>query len=395
MPVDILTTVFALLPEKDRCQAGLVCKAWNAVVNTPHLWRHHTFSFRGTNGKEAWQACKFVESALGAHVLHMVLEIGMPVVLNAKTISRSVDAFLSDRSTLSLRLKSFQCTGLEYFQSPVYRIARHRNRMVRALCTFLRRQKWLEEIDLACCQMGRPDGTRVLKAIAYKGRRSVKNPQSPLTYLELRHFFMHEANILDCPLFPVEMRRFDSLQHLCLNHSYVNDDVLDNLTNPSNTLRVLQLQVEVSQYVHLIPLSTAIPSKSVLTSAGWRSAAGRCPLLRVFITMKGRFRANDFTRVLVPGIPLAELRVTSVVASLFFGLEDFLPHLRVLMDLMNQHYSGYLSTVYLPLSLKHTHTMTLHIHSFIHLFILKFVSIYQPLPGLFCAITRLGKKHSL
>ncbi|PVD30596.1 hypothetical protein C0Q70_09868 [Pomacea canaliculata] len=172
MPVDILTTVFALLPEKDRCQAGLVCKAWNAVVNTPHLWRHHTFSFRGTNGKEAWRACKFVESALGAHVLHM------------------------------------------------------------------------------------------------------------------------EANILDCPLFPVEMRRFDSLRHLCLNHSYVNDDVLDNLTNPSNTLRVLQLQVEVSQYIHLIPLSTAIPSKSVLTSAGWRSAAGRCPLLRVFITMKATFHIN-------------------------------------------------------------------------------------------------------
>jgi hypothetical protein len=92
------------------------------------------------------------------------VQVGMPVVQNARSISLGVELFMNACKPRNfVRLQSLCVSGLEFFQTPIYRIYRHRFRMVRALCTLLRRQKWLKSLDLACSQMGRDDGGRVLK----------------------------------------------------------------------------------------------------------------------------------------------------------------------------------------------------------------------------------------
>lgn len=283
----------------------------------------------------------FMESGLGAHLHHLTLHIGMPIVNSARAISLAVEQFLKTKPRGS-RLKSFKCTGLEYFQTPLYRIARHRNRMVRGICNFLRRQKWLEFVDLACSQMGREDGIRVLKAITYHGRMSKRKYDSVLAHLELRDFFLQEADIVRFPNYLESMGGFSSLtqlKHLCLNATYLSDEVLSRLVQKTSSLEVLVLYVEVSHF----SFETGGYSIPMITDSGWSDVVNVRPRLRVALDMRGRFKLDDFQRVLLPNMPLVELNITSVISSMFFGVEDFLLQVAGLMTVIGQNYSKYLS----------------------------------------------------
>jgi len=304
LPPELLCRVFHYLPDVDRCNARLSCREWDEVFRTPQLWRHRRFKFRGQDEAEGWRAARYLDS-LGTHLRHLELEIGMPVVQNARIISLAVEKFLNTKPR-GMRLQTFACSGLEFFQTPLYRIARHRVRMVRALCSTLRRHKWLERVNLACCQMGREDGSRVLKALTFhcRGPRpgSNKASSSCLSALELRDFFMEDVNVVELLPFLEEIGRFSALRHIGLNYTYLSDAVLERLTQSTMALETLSLSLDGS---HLLLITHMTHNNLTVSTAGWQAAAERCPQLRVLVDMRGRFRLMDFQRVLLPGMPLA------------------------------------------------------------------------------------------
>ncbi|KAK7110080.1 hypothetical protein V1264_014013 [Littorina saxatilis] len=346
LPPEILCRVFHHLLDKDRCAARLACSQWDQVFRMPQLWRERRFKFSGMDECEGLRAARYM-ATLGGHLRHLEMEIGMPVVHNARLISLSVETFLNTKPK-GLRLTTFACSGLEFFQTPLYRIARHRVRMVRALCAMLRRQKWLEHVGLACSQMGREDGARLLRALSFHCRpRSGKTGlvNRCLQSLELRDFFMEDVNVVELGAFKEEMGRFSALRHVGLNFTYLNDAVLAQLTDSaSRTLETLSLGLDGS---HLLYIAHMTYNNLIVTTGGWRAAGLRCPRLRVVVDMRGRFRLIDFQRVLIPGMPLACLSITSLIASLFFASEDMLAHIARLVEYLADRYSYTLTTFHL------------------------------------------------
>nr|KAG5708377.1 hypothetical protein BaRGS_034408 [Batillaria attramentaria] len=339
LPPEVLCVVFGYLKDSERCQARLVCKTWDGVFRMPQLWRRRKFAFRGLDESEALRACQFMECGLGSHLHHLVLEVGMPVVQNARKIAVAVEQFLKTNPR-GMRLKSFSCSGLEYFQTPLYRIALHRVRMVRALCTFLRKQRWLEEVDLACSQMGRDDGCRVLKALTYSGRRSKnKKHKSWLTHIEMRDFFLEDV---DAEKLHMQMGKFQSLVEIRLNFTYLHDAVLEQLVTTTSRLRFIAIAVDDTHLSHIVQRALR---NSLPTTAGWQAAAERCRMVRVGVDMRGKFEMSDFHRVLVPGMPLAELSISTLVSSVFFWPESMLSHIASVMDFLGRHCAGYLKLV--------------------------------------------------
>ncbi|XP_076438811.1 F-box only protein 39-like [Babylonia areolata] len=342
MPPEVMCLVFNHLPDKDRCNARLACKSWNTVFHMPQLWRERSFKFRGFD-EEGLRAAHYMQT-LGTHLRQMEIEIGMPVVQNARIISLSVETFLNAKAR-GMRLKSLACSGLEFFQTPLYRIARHRVRMVRALCSFLRHQRWLERVNLSCCQMGREDGARVLKALTFHCRRRLDRPgKSCLHNVELGDFFMDEVNVVEFPTFMEEMEKFTALRHLGLNFTYLSDAVLLCITRSAKNLESLALSMDGSQ---LILIAHLADNNLMVSTAGWRAASYNCPRLRVLVDVRGRLRLMDFQRLLLPCMPLGALSITSLVASLFFGADDMMAHIASLMDYLTHQFFRTLSAFHL------------------------------------------------
>ena len=327
LPPELLFRVFNHLPDYDRCNARSACRGWDEVFRMPQLWRERQFAFRGEDENEGWRAARYM-ATLGPYLRRLDLDIGMPVVENARAISLAVEKFLNTKPR-GLRLHTFTCSGLEFFQTPLYRITRHRARMVRAVCSLLKRQKGLEVVNMSYNQMGREDGTRVLKALtSHRRPHPSKDSASGLSVLELREFFMDDISPVELPAFLEEMGRFPSLTHVGLNFTYLNDAVLGRLTQSTSRLERMALSVDGS---HLVLISHMARNNLAVSTAGWRAAAQRCPQLRVQVDFRGRYRLEEFQSVLRPGMPLASVSLTSPVPSLFFGSEDMLDHIGSLM----------------------------------------------------------------
>ena len=335
LPPELMCRVFEYLPDSDRCNARLACHGWDDVFRMPELWRERQFAFRGEDKYEGWRACRYMDN-LGAHCRHLDLEIGMPSVQNARVISLAVEMFLNTKPR-GLRLDTFVCSGLEYFHTPLYRIARHRGRMVRAVCSLLRRQKRLEVVNMAYCQVGREDGARVLKALTYNCRpHSSKDTSSCLSALELREFFRDDIIVVELPAFLSEMGRFTALRHVGLNFTYLSDAILGRLTQSTSNLERMSLSIDGS---HLTLITHMTHNNLAVSTAGWRAAAQRCPQLRVLVDFRGRYRLMDFQSVLLPGMPMASISITSLVPSLFFGSDDMLAHIASLLGYLANHFS--------------------------------------------------------
>ena len=343
LPPEVLYRVFHYLPDSDRCNARLACRGWDEVFRMPQLWRERQFSFSGEDEDEGWRASRYMET-LGPHLRRLDLDIGMPVVQNARTISLAVEKFLNTKPR-GLKLHTFVCSGLEFFQTPLYRITRHRARMVRAVCSLLRRQKELEVVNMSYNQMGSEDGARVLKALTSHGRpHPSKDSSSCLSVLELREFFMDDINAAELPAFLDEMGRFAALRHVGLNFTYLNDAVLGRLTQSTSNLERVALSVDGS---HLQLIAHMTHNNLAVSTAGWRAAAQRCPQLRVQVDFRGRYRLEDFQSVLRPGMPLASVSIASQVPSLYFGSEEMLDHIASLMGYIGSHFARTLTAFHL------------------------------------------------
>ena len=335
LPPELMCRVFDYLPDSDRCNARLTCRGWDEVFRMPELWRQRHFAFRGEDEDEGRRASCYMDT-LGAHCRHLDLEIGMPSVQNARVISLAVEMFLNTKPR-GLRLDTFVCSGLEFFQTPLYSIARHRGRMVRAVCTLLKRQKKLEAVNMAYCQIGGEDGSGVLKTLTFHFRPlSDKASSSCLSVLELRELFSDDINAVELPAFLSEMGRFAALRHVRLNFTYLSDAILGRLTQTTSNLERMSLYIDGS---HLTLITQLTHNNLVVSTAGWLAAAQRCPQLRVLVDLRGRFRLMDFQSVLLPGMPMASVSITSLVPSLSFGSEEMQAHIASLLGYLANHFS--------------------------------------------------------
>lgn len=356
LPPEVMQKIFSFLSDADRCTARLVCHHWAEVFYVPLLWRYRRFTFRALDEGEVERAVLYLHT-LGSHLRHMEIETGMPLMQNARQIAVAVETFMNACKARDVRLDSLMVSGLEFFQIPIYRIYRHRFRMVRALCTLLRRQKWLRNVNLACSQMGREDGGRVLKALTSQwrppGRKNCRQPPAPppvyLEHLELRDFFMDDVFPAALPVFLEEVGKFSAVRQLGLNLTYLSDAVLELLTSAPRQglplrLDTLDLSLDSAQTLQLANMTL---SNLAVTSKGWKAAVVRRPSLRVFLDMRGRFRLVDFQRALLQGMPLKSLTVTSLVASLFYETDDMRTELVGLLLHLSQYFGPSLNAFHL------------------------------------------------
>ena len=87
-------------------------------------------------------------------------------------------------------------------------------KVVRSLCTLLKKQTCLRSVDLSYCLMDRDEGSRVLDALSYGTRL---HPKQSLTQVDMRQFFSPATRVVSFVRYGKVMGQFVALASVRLD----------------------------------------------------------------------------------------------------------------------------------------------------------------------------------
>lgn len=293
LPDIVLLEIYSLLGDSDRLRMATVCKQWKRIFYSPFLWRKRKFMFGGVLAEDtAKKACAYLK-VFGKHLRVLTVGFHAPTLRTVKAISRAAETFFKRLTFLpGLHLKQFTLfhVNMEHY----WHFLISRNRVINALCRFLRRLRFLQTLNLVAARLTLSDGCRVLESLT-RGCAA----------RTLRTFYMED--IFTSTVFPVLHKRyiyavskFRGLRYLYTNYNTVNGQILLNFAkNLGENFEKLTVTVDEDISRNLIPEDT------------WFKFARKCRNVSVSFYIYASGFQHSVTEALVDGIPMTEVDIVS------------------------------------------------------------------------------------
>ncbi|XP_038615605.1 F-box only protein 39 [Tachyglossus aculeatus] len=320
LPDVCLQRVFWWLGDRDRSRASLVCRKWNQIMYSAHLWRHRTITFSGRPSRS--HATEF-ESALwyikkfGKYLEHLEIKFMNPYnSLLTKKFQLTMRGLLSYLGRCNNRLKSLSIQHLE-LDRMVWR-SHIRTSFVKSLSFFLRKMsKHLDCLNLRGAKVSLDQGCSILASLSHLQSASFAS------VLNIEDYFSHHLSVYGYPQFNDIMDTFRRLAVLTLNYNCVSDELLEILCkNNASSLWTLNIKCHVHD-----------PHSQVVWGLSWAKLARQATNLKVNFFFERVMKYERLTRILLQEIPIRSISLRSCYFSdpdwsMRPTLTDLLPNYR-------------------------------------------------------------------
>ncbi|XP_030633992.1 F-box only protein 39-like [Chanos chanos] len=314
LPDVCLRLIFFWLRDRDRVRAALVCRQWHRVVHSPSLWRQRTFNFTGRFSRirrsELETAVSYVR-AYGRYLEDLEIRFSHPTnSMVSRRFQQTLRTFLAALRKTRSRLRTLTVHHMELDRTIWCRSVR--NALVRSLTFYLRREgSRLHYLSLRGARFNLAQGLEVLQAVAKAQQHIYMLRRTGLVILNLEDFFSQPLAVYNSPDFATVMRLFRGLTSITLNYRCLSDELLDalamscvDLSGRRGSLRSFTVHCHSQE-----------PHAQVIWGDAWARLAGRCPELRVHITVEGILGPDRLSRILLREIPVSSLSLTSCYFS--------------------------------------------------------------------------------
>ncbi|KAL5015671.1 hypothetical protein ScPMuIL_005260 [Solemya velum] len=292
LPDIVLIKVYTLLEDYDRAQMARVCWNWHRMFNYPSLWRHRTIKFGSSStdktGHKAWKFAKL----FAEYVRSLTLGFERPSFRTVKVVSKSAENFLfklGNLNNLKIQYISIQYLNMEHY----WHFITSRNRIVKALARFLKRQRHLLSMNLMAARLTLRDGCRILEALGRGG--AGRN----LDIIYMEHMF--QTNILPFRYrrYINAMRKFTGLRFVHTTYNYTNNELLGIFSEQLGQ-NFLRMTIMIDTYVTTNKISTD----------EWKEFVKACPNVGVGVFICSPALRGNIYSVLVRDIPVDAIHVS-------------------------------------------------------------------------------------
>lgn len=219
LPDVALLEIYKCLSDKERVATALVCKNWKRLYETPLLWRYRCVSLGGFNAMDsAERAWKYIQR-FGKHLRTLVIRFHGPTYRTVKSISLATEFFLKKLATTAgIKIKDF--TLFHANMERHWHFVASKNRVVSALCRFLRRCRDLETLNLIAARLSLVDGCRVLEALG----RGPAAKKLKIFYME--DMFQSDVTPVSITRYREAMVKLVALEYIYTNYNTMCGDIL-------------------------------------------------------------------------------------------------------------------------------------------------------------------------
>ncbi|GFN78744.1 F-box only protein 39 [Plakobranchus ocellatus] len=259
LPYVALVEIFRRLPNNDKINAALACRAWQLPFSRPALWRRANAQSR--NGT---------------------------VSTSIENLSIFLTSLLNHNNS---QVSTFTLTHLRRFAK---HLAKSGCDVIQLLTLFLASQKSLTLINLDHAGLGSDDAFQLLAAATDWCEASIHTVSITEAFCPVEGYDVASDNRL------LELlARFTALAELSLSHRYLSDDLLYLL---ASTAAFTLIQISIwAGYIGRAEGRT--------TPRAWRHLALTCPNLVARCTVQGISHDQSFKDILTPGTPLKYFRM--------------------------------------------------------------------------------------
>ncbi|KAK0043879.1 F-box only protein 39-like isoform X1, partial [Biomphalaria pfeifferi] len=287
LPYVVLKKIYSLLPNKDRFNMSLTCRAWGDPLTTPSIWRSLKFKLdRIEDGRTE----KFVKKVLPYSVRYLSIDC-----------AEAKDAVIRERDSLAYlqaliryfveqktdKLVSLRLANMSRIVVRLSKFSKHKD-FIFTLRRFLEIQTQLNVLNLSCAGFTLETGTSMLTKVGRSCGSKIKK-------LIIDGLFAQEENKDRAAVVLLEpFRLFTEVTSLTLSYEYLCDDVLEAFVSYG---QLEQLRIYVEDVSRL----------DRLTSESWQVLRDECPNLEVHFVLRNVFHHLKFKRIMLHGIPLVSL----------------------------------------------------------------------------------------
>ncbi|XP_062590419.1 F-box only protein 39-like [Saccostrea cucullata] len=293
LPDLVLLEVFSQLGDEDRLTTALVCKNWHRIFQSPQLWRTRRVIFSAENPfTVATKSLGFLRS-FGKNLKHLTVGFSTPTFRNAKQISKAVELFFRKASRISdLRISEFTLQNAN--MEVRWHFILSRNRIVSALCMFLKSLQEVSLINLIAAKMSLTDGCRVLESLGRgKAYKTLKT-----AFIE--DMFQAHVSPNRHKRYTSAITRFKSISWMYTNYDTINSVILSNISK------------HMGKKFHKLTLTIdSDVSSNIIQNKDWNDFFNNCQNVEVVLYIYASAFKQDVPSILVSGIPLKEIDIVS------------------------------------------------------------------------------------
>lgn len=299
LPDIVLEKIFLLMKENDRFNAQFVCKRWQYLItNTATLWRYKRFKFSGRNPRDLTHvpykvATQYIKT-FGKFIRELDMQLYSPI--SADICRKYLSCFKVCVNTLikdkcKLQKLSLPCLYLERGKwGPCKDV------IVKCLSNFFcKGQTSLTSVNLQSARMEFNDAYKVLFALAY-------NLGDYIEELDIEDFVSDRQPLYEFSQFKDCMKYFKNLNEICINYSYISDEIVTVLSQNIHPNSLKKIFIRVSwqdPYVHPI------------YDQSWKKLTDRCPDLNIYVYFLRILSYDAHLKVLQPQMPVRQVTQTT------------------------------------------------------------------------------------
>ncbi|XP_061197408.1 F-box only protein 39-like [Saccostrea echinata] len=293
LPDLVLLEVFSQLGDEDRLTTALVCKNWHRIFQSPQLWRARRVIFSAENPfTVATKSLGFLKS-FGKNLKDLTVGFSSPNFRNAKQISKASELFFRKASCISdLRIREFtlQNANMEVH----WHFILSRNRIISALCKFLRSLQEVSLINFIAAKMSLTDGCRVLESLG-RGKAS-----KTLKTAFIEDMFQAHVSPNRHERYTSAITKFKSISWMYTNYNTINSAILSNISK------------HMGKQFHKLTLTIdSDVSSNIIQNKHWNDFSSNCQNVEVVLYIYASAFKQDVPSILVSGIPLKEIDIVS------------------------------------------------------------------------------------
>ncbi|XP_042911886.1 F-box only protein 33 [Parasteatoda tepidariorum] len=327
LPSIIIVEIFSLLSVKDRLNASSTCKAWRGNLFHPKLWRKVVFHLNSCDNPKTVNnnqndGARFLSKRCGHFVQEVVIELNS---LNPRDVQRCKEVLRVLSSNNNLRALSIKplSSRLEWVD---YDDTFSLDEYIEYLCKIIQQARCLEHLSLGFIEELLDVSDHLLCMLTENQALCIRSLHlSSIKEVPDNYF----VNTMNSSMF----KSFFRLEFLSIDYDYMNDQLLDVLSQPQKRpLRRLSIHVHSFYY----------PFRKV-GDAAWNLLRSHSPCLEVTLNLLHFHSSYLFIHnILSSEMPLAHFRVyfssgfnVEILTEIAFLNESSLKSI-VLVDELNE-----------------------------------------------------------
>lgn len=292
LPDVALVKVYSLLEDPGRANMARVCKNWYRMFSYPSLWRYRTVTFGSfsddKSGQKAWKFAKL----FAKYIRSLTLGFQVPSFRTVEIMSKGAQNFLfklGNLNNLRIQYISIQYLSMEHY----WHFTTSRNRIVKAIARFLKRQRNLLAMNMMAARLNLKDGCRILESLG-RGAAGVN-----LDVIYMEHMF--QANILPYRhrRYINAMKKFIGLRFVHTTYTYLNSELLGIFSDKLGQ-HFLRMTIMIDTDV----------ASNLISAEEWTAFAKACPNVGVGVFICSPALRGNIYSVLLPGIPIDSIHIS-------------------------------------------------------------------------------------